>query len=257
MTLGVRGLQRCYPAEMYTDVDVAAIELRRALATEPVRLDLVALAIARLDDEADAAGPDDGEVLATLDGWGDAVRREVRGSDPLAPETLTAVLGDQVGLHGLSEGYDEPANSFLPRVIARRRGLPILLSLIYLEVARRAEVPLFGLALPGHFVVARPTGPGELTVLDPFAGGRAMSPHELAAIVAQVGVSLDPAMFVPASAHTIATRMLRNLVASYQRRVLADKVHAAARLWVAIDPEDATARLALAAATSAPDDELN
>jgi hypothetical protein len=84
-----------------------------------------------------------------------------------------------------------------------------------------------------------------------------MSPRDLATVVAQVGASLDAAMFVPASAHTIATRMLRNLVASYQRRVLADKVHDAARLWVAIDPADATARLALAAATVPPDDQLN
>jgi regulator of sirC expression with transglutaminase-like and TPR domain len=226
------------------DIEAASVELRRALAHEPARLDLVALAIARLDDEAEAL-PDD-EVLDTLDDWAN----RVRAADPAGldgREPLEHILGDQVGLHGLDDGYDDPANSFLPRVLERRRGLPILLSLVYLEVARRADLALFGLALPGHFVVARPHPGGELTVLDPFDGGRTVAPRELAALVARVGARLDPALFVPASAHTTATRMLRNLVGSYQRRNLPDKVHAASRLWLAIDPDDEAARLALAA----------
>jgi regulator of sirC expression with transglutaminase-like and TPR domain len=240
-------------------VEAAAVELRRALANEPVRLDLVALAIARLDDEGDGR-LDDGEVLTTLDDWARLVRGVAQDDDPRGREALAVVLGEQVGLHGKSDEYDAPENSFLHRVVARRRGLPILLSLVYLEVARRAEVPLFGLALPGHFVVARPTGPDELTVLDPFAGGRTMSPRELAALVAQFGARLDPSLFVPASPRTIAIRMLRNLVASYQRRAQVAKTHAAARLWLAIDPDDATARLALEAAATvaaADDDGLN
>lgn len=231
------------------DIEAAIVELRRALAHDPPRLDLVALAIARLDDAAAAPLADDA-VLATLDAWADDVRAvsPADGRDPLAH-----VLGDRAGLRGGDDDYDAPAHSFLPRVIEHRRGLPILLSVVYIEVARRAGVALFGLALPGHFVVARPDGGGELTVLDPFDGGRSRSPRELAALVARVGARLDPSRFVPAAPHTIATRMLRNLVGSYQRRHLPDHVHAAARLWLAIDPHDDAARLALAAT----DDGLN
>jgi regulator of sirC expression with transglutaminase-like and TPR domain len=224
------------------DLEAAIVELRRALAHEPARLDLVALAIARLDDEAGSLADD--EVLQTLDAWAEQVR---------STGDLVRVLGDEAGLRGGDDDYDAPAHSFLPRVLEHRRGLPILLSLVYLEVARRARLPLFGLALPGHFVVAHPLGGGELIVLDPFDGGRTMSPRELAALVARAGARLDPSSFVPAAPHAIATRMLRNLVGSYQRRDLPDHVHSTARLWLAIDPHDEVARLALAAT----DDGLN
>ncbi len=215
-------------------METAAIRtaLQRALVAEPARLDLVALAIARLDDEPF----DDDEVLATLEDWADSVREASMREPDGAVDALTSMLGGKLGLRGDEDQYDDPENSFLPRVVERRLGLPILLSIVYIEVGRRAGVPLFGLALPGHFVVGHHPGNESLLVIDPFAGGAVLSLDDIEARVVRAGAALAPEMLSPASAYTIATRMLRNLLGSYQRRSLWDKARAAAMLMQAIDP---------------------
>jgi regulator of sirC expression with transglutaminase-like and TPR domain len=218
------------------DVDVLRVELQRVLVEDPPRLDLVALAIARLDDEPF----DDDDVLATLDEWADSVRA---ASAHLSPEeavdVLATMLGGKLGLRGDQDQYDDPENSFLPRVLERRLGLPILLSVVYIEVGRRAGVPLVGVALPGHFVVSyrRPPGQGRI-VLDPFDGGRVLEEEDVEEIGMRFNAPITPEMFGPATPYTIATRMLRNLLGSYQRRSLWEKARVVARLMQAIDPAD-------------------
>lgn len=221
---------------MTTDVDVLRVELQRVLVENPPRLDLVALAIARLDDEPF----DDDEVLATLDQWGESVREaSMRMSPEGAVDALAAMLGGKLGLCGDEDQYDDPENSFLPRVLERRMGLPILLSIVYIEVGRRAGVPLVGVALPGHFVVAyqRPPTQGRI-VLDPFHGGRVLEEADVEEIGVRSNAPITADMFGPATPYEIATRMLRNLLGSYQRRSLWDKAHLVAQLMQAIDPED-------------------
>lgn len=218
---------------MIVDLEAIAAELRGHLAASEPRLDRIALAIARLDD----APFDDAAVLDQLDRWGDRVRRASGGSLYVGVEAIEGLLAGEEGLRGDDDDYDDPRNSFLPRVLERRRGLPILLSVVYLEVARRAAVPLFGLGLPGHFVVGYHLRNRGLVALDPYAGARILDRHEISTIVARAGASLQPSMLSPATPYGIATRMLRNLIGSYQRRRLADKVRAAARLLLAIDPD--------------------
>ena len=106
---------------------------------------------------------------------------------------------------GDADDYHHPDNSFLDRVLERRRGLPILLSVVYVEVARRAGVALAGVGLPGHFVVGH-FGVTPPVLLDPFAGGAPVAAEHPAGIVR------------PWHAHEIALRMLNNLVGSYRRR---------------------------------------
>jgi regulator of sirC expression with transglutaminase-like and TPR domain len=218
------------------DVDLMRVELQRVLVLEPPRLDLVALAIARLDDEPF----DDDEVLATLDQWGESVRDAALGRTVEETiEVLTTMLGGKLGLHGDEDEYDDPENSFLPRVLERRMGLPILLSIVYIEVGRRAGVPLVGVPLPGHFVVAyrRPPSEGRI-VLDPFRGGRELSEADVEEISFRSNAPLTAEVLRPATPYTIATRMLRNLLGSYQRRSQWDKARLVARLMQAIDPAD-------------------
>jgi regulator of sirC expression with transglutaminase-like and TPR domain len=102
----------------------------------------------------------------------------VQGLDDLAarlPATgtgydrLRAVLGE---FHGDAEDFADLRASLLPEVLRRRRGLPILLSVVWLEVARRAEVDAFGASMPGHYVVGLGDPDGDHTVIDPFRGGR-------------------------------------------------------------------------------------
>jgi regulator of sirC expression with transglutaminase-like and TPR domain len=94
---------------------------------------------------------------------------------------VTALLGGRLGFHGTPADYDRLSSSLLHEVLRRRRGLPILLSVVWLEVARRAGAPVYGLGLPGHFVVGF-GDPEEGVVVDPFAGGASLGagPAELA-----------------------------------------------------------------------------
>ncbi|HVV86445.1 MAG TPA: transglutaminase-like domain-containing protein [Kofleriaceae bacterium] len=241
-------------SELVLDVGALAGDLRAALAAEPARLDLVALAIARLGDRA----VDDAAVLALLDGWGDRIRERARGSVSTAMDAIERLLVGELDLHGDEDDYDDPRNSFLPEVLERRRGLPILLSLVYLEVARRAGVPMFGIALPGHFVVGYRTGTGTGTgtgvvVLDPFRRAQILDRAGLEAVVARAGARFSPAMITAAPARSIAIRMLRNLIGSFARRGRRDRVQAAAALLLALEPGDAGALDALARAVDGAD----
>lgn len=158
-------------------------------------LDHLALSIAAQFREVDAAA-----ALARLDALGAEVA--AAGEDPLG--ALVEVLGRRHGYHGDGESYDDPSNSMLDVVLERRRGLPIVLSIVYVEVARRAGLALDGVGLPGHYVVGR-FGAGPPLLLDPFQGG---APIEAG----------DPAGVRPWGVHETALRMLNNLVGSYSRR---------------------------------------
>jgi regulator of sirC expression with transglutaminase-like and TPR domain len=152
------------------------------------------------------------------------------GGTPAAEaRACAAVLGGRHGFHGAREHYDAPENSMLDLVLDRRRGLPILLSAVYVETARRAGVALGGVGLPGHFVVGH-FGAEPALLLDPFAGGAPLPPAS------------DRVR--PWTAHATALRMLNNLVASYTRR--SDLGHAlrAAELRMAL-PSEGAGRAAL------------
>ncbi|HYF26529.1 MAG TPA: transglutaminase-like domain-containing protein [Baekduia sp.] len=182
-----------------------------AAAPDP-SLDELALALA-----AEFRTVDREAAIGELDALGAQVATAVDGDDdPLAQAQACArVLGGEHGFLGDAEDYDHPDNSMLDVVLERRRGLPILLSAVYTEVARRAGVPLAGVGLPGHFVVAH-FGAVPPVVLDPFSGG---FPYER---------EVDSADIEPWTPSAIALRMLNNLVLSFQRRGdLTSAIHAA------------------------------
>jgi regulator of sirC expression with transglutaminase-like and TPR domain len=174
------------------------------LAASPdPRLDWLALALAGELRPVDAAA-----ALAALDGLGAELAEAVVATDgaPAAEaDACAAILGGRNGFVGDREQYDDPANSMLDLVLARRRGLPIVLSVVYVEAGRRAGVPLAGVGLPGHFVVGH-FGADPPLLLDPFAGGRRLE------------TAAPEALVRPWRPHEIAMRMLNNLVGSYQRR---------------------------------------
>jgi hypothetical protein len=92
-------------------------------------------------------------------------------------ERLQTVLGD---FRGSEIDYADLRSSLLHEVLRRRRGLPILLSVIWLEVARRSAIPAFGIALPGHFIVGVGDPDDEHEYADPWGGGRIWTQHEIA-----------------------------------------------------------------------------
>lgn len=174
------------------------------LATDPQpALDVLALAMAaefRVVD-ADAA-------LAMLDVLGDDLSRNVSTPHGRPDELVNAcgqLLGGKHGFAGDRARYDDPSNSMLDIVLSRRRGLPIVLSVLYIEVARRAGIRLAGVGLPGHFVVGH-FGADPPVLLDPFSGG------------ARIDAGVSGSSVRPWHPHEIVWRMLNNLVGSYQRR---------------------------------------
>ncbi|MER6478336.1 regulator of sirC expression with transglutaminase-like and TPR domain [Streptomyces filamentosus] len=124
---------------------------------------------------------------------------------------LTALLGGREGFVGVPADYQRLESSLLHEVLRRRRGLPILLSVVWLEVARRAGAPVYGLGLPGHFVVGF-GDPADLDLADPFAGGRPMTAEDAELLVASAtGEALDRSMLRPAEPGAIVLRILGNI----------------------------------------------
>ena len=112
-------------------------------------------------------------VLRRLDILAEEVRQRLGSlAEPRAMiDVLNAYLFDELHFRGNTWDYTAPTNSYLDRVLAMRAGLPITLSIVYMELGWRVGIPLAGLALPGHFLV-QCTAPGSALLIDPFGGGR-------------------------------------------------------------------------------------
>ncbi len=128
-------------------------------------------------------------------------------------QLLSHFLFEQKGFEGNAENFGDPRNSFLNEVINRRLGIPITLSIIYLEVGRRLGINLYGVSFPTHFLVKAVDERGEL-VIDPFAGGKILALDEIRARLTQIygqPVDVHPTMLKAVGARHILARVLRNL----------------------------------------------
>ncbi|MFJ6083737.1 tetratricopeptide repeat protein [Streptomyces sp. NPDC092369] len=190
-----------------------AAEVRRRFAEEArsERPDLSALCLlvgAAADGTLEEPGLDAAQMeLDRLAG-----QLPFRPGGPLSWATaLHHLLGVQEGFRGFPVDYQRLESSLLHEVLRRRRGLPILLSVVWMEVARRAGAPVYGVALPGHFVVG--FGPPEQQVLaDPFAGGRVLGGGDAELLVAgATGAPLDASMLTPADPLEVVLRILNNV----------------------------------------------
>ncbi|MFF3309193.1 tetratricopeptide repeat protein [Streptomyces sp. NPDC002952] len=190
-----------------------AAEVRRRFADEArsERPDLALLCLlvgAAADGTLDEAGMDAAEI--ELD--------RLAGQLPFRPggprswaAALAELLGARCGFHGTPGDYQRLESSLLHEVLRRRRGLPILLSVVWMEVARRAGAPVYGVALPGHFVVGFGP-PGDQVLADPFDGGRVLTGPDAELLVAgATGAPLDPSMLAPADPLDVVLRILNNV----------------------------------------------
>ncbi len=167
----------------------------------------------------------DVDVMASLHRL-EALAATVRTRLPEDPDTATIIdqlnelLFREEKLSGNTTDYYDPRNSFLNEVLDRKTGIPITLSVIYLEVGRRLGLPLVGVGFPGHFLV-KCESPGEEIVLDPFLGGMRLSREQLAQKLREMYgdgnpfLSQIPQLLTPASKREILIRMLRNLKGVY------------------------------------------
>jgi regulator of sirC expression with transglutaminase-like and TPR domain len=188
-------------------------ELRRRFAEEArsERPDLSLLCLL-VGAEADGALDETGIDAAQMELDRLAGQLPFRPGGPLSwAAALHHLLGAREGFGGSPADYRRLESSLLHEVLRRRRGLPILLSVVWVEVARRAGAPVYGVALPGHFVVG--LGPEDAQVLvDPFDGGRVLGGGDAEVLVAgATGAPLDRSMLVPAAPVEVVSRILNNI----------------------------------------------
>ncbi len=138
-------------------------------------------------------------------------------------EVCNRHLFQTLGFRGNRQDYYDPDNSYLNRVLDRRLGIPISLSALYLALGRRLRLPLCGVNLPGHFVIAWRSATARFFI-DPFNEGRLLSEMDCRAYCEQMGVEFGPRTLAVASSRQILLRMCYNLRAIY---VSSDETRAA------------------------------
>ncbi len=153
------------------------------------------------------------EIAAPLSGLGDREAAE-------QATTLAERLFGDCGFRGNADDYYDPRNSFMNAVLDRRLGIPITLSLVYTEVAKRAGVHASGVGFPGHFLVRIETDSGEPLMIDPFGGGRVVGRGTLDSLLERGpgAKRVSRTLLSPASPRAILSRMLGNLKGVYAAR---------------------------------------
>jgi regulator of sirC expression with transglutaminase-like and TPR domain len=175
------------------------------------------------------------EISETLDG---------EASPPEIRDALHRYLFDENGFHGSRSEYYHRANSHISRVIDDREGLPITLSILYMELGRRLGLTLDGIGLPGHFVVRHAWGDQQTQLIDVFDRGKSLSDSDAESLVMlHAGRLMRPADKQTQSTEQILTRVLNNLIGVAAREQDGEGMLRYCEAMVAIDPESTEFRL--------------
>jgi regulator of sirC expression with transglutaminase-like and TPR domain len=184
--------------------------------------------------------------VSRLDAMGDAARRAIeRHVDETGDtSTLSGVkalndyLFEELQFIGNRDNYEDPRNSCLNEVLDRRTGIPITLSVVYMEVARRAGLQVDGINFPGHFLVRCPERKGQL-IIDPFHAGALLSEQKCRMLLQKhVGneVAFSKSLLAPATRQQIVIRMLLNLKRIYVNMRSFPQARDVTELLLAITP---------------------
>jgi regulator of sirC expression with transglutaminase-like and TPR domain len=213
-------------------------ELAAILEVRNGKIDLLraALAIARLDEE-------DLDVDAYVKQL-DRMAAEIKAK---FPENATeagklAVMNDYLfkenGFHGSRSDYYNRFNSYLNRVMDDREGLPITLSLLYIELAARLGLKMEGVGLPAHFVVRHLPKEGAPQLIDVFDGARPLSREEAEKKIRELtGEGLTEEQLAPVGERKLLLRILQNLLGLAQQRSDKEAILRYVEAMVLIDPE--------------------
>jgi regulator of sirC expression with transglutaminase-like and TPR domain len=224
----------------------ALVDELTAANSSGIGLAQTALVIARIEYPRLDPNP----YLTRLDRMGDAARRAIEHHIATTGDTstlgcvngLNAYLFGEQGFVGNEEKFEDPRNSCLNEVIERRTGIPITLSLVYMEVAQRAGLHVDGVNFPGHFLVRCPqTGreSGVGLIIDPFHGGALLSEQDCRMLLQRhVGseVAFDKALLMPATRTQILLRMLLNLKRIYVHMRSFPQARVVTELLLALSP---------------------
>ena len=212
--------------------------LRAALLDSPeARLDVAALEIASIE----TPDLDPQPYLAILDRLASGIASRMP-SGAGGREFVSAAnryFFEELGFHGNEIDYNDPRNSCLNYVLDRRTGLPITLSVVYIEVARRLGQPVSGIGLPGHFIVEYNNGEFSAHI-DPFHSGRLLSADDCRQLARErTGADADATALAPVGTRYILVRMLNNMRSAYFRGKQFEKMVAVTDLLLEGFPENA------------------
>ena len=212
-------------------------EFSAAIAGADHEVDLfgAAMIIARLGNES----ADAHSTAAQLDIFAEATRAHA-GEGATADALAHAVehqLFSVCRFHGNTEDYSDPANSFLDQVVTRRLGIPISLSLVYMEIAQRIGLQCDGIGYPGHFIV-RYGSPESPVYVDPFQQGARVDREELLARLRgyQPGLPSPESFLSAVTRRQILQRMLNNLHVTYRERRDLQRWLAVVELQLRLEP---------------------
>jgi len=216
-------------------------ELQSIVAGEPIDLARAALIVAKLEYPSLDPAPS----MAKLQDLG---AKAAHATKPLAGgparDVLAAIsreLYDNAGFAGDRAFYDDFRNSLLNVVLERRTGLPITLALVFMEVAKQANVDVQGVGFPGHFLLRAPAaGPDDRPlILDPFDRGRELGELDCRALLAQSmgeDAPYSSELLRPCTARQMLTRMLNNLKRTYVELRSFPQAYAVTDMILAVDP---------------------
>lgn len=145
-------------------------------------------------------------------------------------ERLNGYLFDEVGLRGNVKSYNDPENSFINRVLDRHLGIPISLSAIYLFIAKRLNLPIYGVGFPRHFLLKyRPEI--DMFYIDVFNKGRILTREDCANVLHRQGYAFYDSYLATATPKEILARMIRNLVVIYDENSQIKKIDVLERIF--------------------------
>lgn len=183
--------------------------------TPPLHLEDGVFLIARTEyPEADA-----GAYRARLDEYAAALRGRLASAQTVdeAVGKISSFLFEEQGFRGNQEDYYDPQNSYMNRVLDRKVGIPITLAGLFLLVARRLSVPVFGVGLPQHFLLKYRSARGEI-FLDAFGGGKLLTVQDCVRFLSQAHLPFLDDYLRAVSDAEMLTRMLGNLLRVYLDR---------------------------------------
>jgi regulator of sirC expression with transglutaminase-like and TPR domain len=216
-------------------------DFRRAVGCPDPRVDLARAALAIASDDYDNLPAD--HYLSRIDALAVEVAERVGEESSVFRRIagLNDVLFQRHGYRGNRAEYFDPKNSFLNEVMDRKKGIPITLSVLYMEVGQRVGLSLHGVGFPGHFLVKYSDDQQEI-VIDPFNGGEVKSKAGLENLLRQLygkEVPLHPDLLEPVTKKQIIRRMLNNLKSIYFRANDFAKVLSVVERLVILDPASA------------------
>jgi len=216
----------------------ALLDLLTGRSDEP-GLDRAALELGRIEYPGLAVEP----FLGMLDSYAVELSERPGGRSGGADyvDAANRYLFGELGFTGNAGNYYDPRNSCLNEVLTARTGIPIALAVVYLEIGRRLVQPVFGIGLPGHFLVQYRNAEFA-AFIDVFHGGRLLTAPEcfdLARQAAGQALPDDPRMLAPVGKRQILIRMLHNLRGVYLHRRAFGKVLQTLDLLVEADPRSA------------------